>query len=64
MPLARGRTSTGALVIYVNPKTGSWTVVELVQSGLYCVDATGEGFEPVPEDLREEFQRQQKGLYQ
>lgn len=64
IPLARGTTNNGALVIYVNPKTGSWTVAELVASGLYCIDATGEGFEAVPEDLRREFLRQQKEVYQ
>ena len=64
VPLARGSTSNGALVIYVNPKTGSWTVAELTPSGLYCIDATGDGFEPVPEDARQSFMREQKGLYQ
>jgi len=32
------------LVIFVNPKTQSWTIVERFSTELYCVVALGEGF--------------------
>lgn len=32
------------LVIFVNPKTRSWTVVEQFTKDMYCVVAGGEGF--------------------
>jgi len=32
------------LVIFVNPTTQSWTIVERLSKELYCVVAVGEGF--------------------
>ena len=35
------------LVIFVNPKTQSWTIVERFTKDMYCVIALGEGFRPL-----------------
>lgn len=35
------------LVIFVNPKTQSWTIVERFTKDMYCVIAVGEGFRPL-----------------
>jgi len=35
------------LVIFVNPKTKSWTMVERFSKELYCIVAVGEGFRPL-----------------
>lgn len=35
------------LVIFVNPKTQSWTIVERFTKDMYCVVALGEGFIPL-----------------
>ena len=35
------------LVIFVNPKTQSWTMVERFTKDMYCVIALGEGFRPL-----------------
>lgn len=35
------------LVIFVNPKTLSYTIVERFTQDMYCVVALGEGFRPI-----------------
>ena len=35
------------IVIFVNPKTQSWTIVERFTKDMYCVVAVGEGFRPL-----------------
>ena len=35
------------LVIFVNPKTRSYTIVERFTKDMYCVVALGEGFRPL-----------------
>ena len=35
------------LVIFVNPKNKSWTIVERFNKDMYCVVAVGEGFRPL-----------------
>jgi hypothetical protein len=35
------------LVIFVNPKTRSWTMVERFTKDMYCVVALGQGFRPL-----------------
>jgi hypothetical protein len=35
------------LVIFVNPKTQSWTIVERFTKDMYCIVALGEGFRPL-----------------
>ena len=61
LPFARGlSTSMGdaeapplSLVIFVNPETKSWTIVERVNAETYCIMAIGQKFEPVPKDIRD-----------
>ena len=38
---------TNNLVIFVNPKTMSWTIVERFSKDLYCVVSLGEKFRPL-----------------
>jgi len=61
LPFARG-ISTGldekaapplSLVIFVNPDTKTWTIVERVDADTYCIMAVGQQFEPVPKDIRD-----------
>lgn len=60
IPLARGlvtrENTTSSLVIFVNPETQSFTVVEKTPNGLYCVLALGQKLEAVPKDDRKELQ--------
>ena len=60
IPLTRGlvtrENTTSSLVIFVNPETQSFTVVEKTPNGLYCVLALGQKLEAVPKDDRKELQ--------
>jgi hypothetical protein len=62
VPFVRGITSAGeSLVIFVNPTTGSFTILERKDVDTYCALAVGVGFEPVPKQIQEgvrEFQNQ------
>ena len=68
LPLARGQSARtndetrNTLVIFVNHKTGTWTIAERTPGGLYCILAAGEKFEPVPAEVVEKFKKQQEGL--
>lgn len=42
-----------SLVVFVNPTTGSFTIVERAKADLYCILAIGSGFEPVPRDIQD-----------
>lgn len=61
IPFIRGLTLRGStlhpVVLYVNPLTSSWSLVEKTPNGLYCILAVGESFEPVPEKDRTELQK-------
>lgn len=61
IPLARGATIRGdsvhVMVLYINPVTKSWTLVEKPTDNLYCVLGVGGSFEPVPEESRKELQK-------
>lgn len=62
-PLIRGRTEdNGAVVIYTNPSTLTYTVVERVEN-LYCLLASGTDFAPVPRELRQQFLEQRSKRY-
>lgn len=37
-----------SLVMFVNPQTQTWTMVEKIGADKYCIIATGSKFEPVP----------------
>ena len=68
LPFARGLSnSLGnaeapplSLVIFMNPKTRSWTIVERVNPDRYCIMAVGSGFEPVPTDIRDRVEQEQR----
>jgi hypothetical protein len=70
LPTAQGKslrkvdkdTVTGKLVIFINPKTGTWTIVEELTKDKFCVIAMGEEFSPVPKDVIKEEKRRQEGL--
>ena len=49
------------LVIFVNPKTGSWSIIEKIETNRYCVLAVGDNFEAVPNNLKEELKEERKG---
>jgi hypothetical protein len=49
-----------SLVIFVNPKTGSWTIVEKIKTDQYCILAVGNNFEAVPNNLKQELQQERK----
>lgn len=48
-----------SLVIFVNPKTGTFTIVERTQAGLYCILAVGSNFQPVPKEVQDDVKQQQ-----
>jgi hypothetical protein len=64
IPLARGINvypAPSSLVIFVNPDTGSYSVVERVATDQYCVLGVGGSFESVPADIQKNSrQRQEK----
>jgi hypothetical protein len=49
-----------SLVIFANPTTGTFTIVEKAAEDLYCIIAIGGGFEPVPKDIQDEVRQEQK----
>ncbi len=70
LPFARGISNSlgdaeapaRSLVIFMNPKTQTWTIVERVNADRYCIMAVGQKFEPVPTDIRDRVEEgQQKG---
>jgi hypothetical protein len=52
-----GVANFNSLVIFVNSKTGSFTIVERVEEQKYCVLAVGGAFEPVPAEALREYNR-------
>ena len=44
-----------SLVIFVNTKTGSFSIVEKVEEQKYCILAVGASFEPVPAEALKEY---------
>lgn len=45
------------LVIFVNPKTKSFTIVEKISEERYCILALGGNFEPMPAEVIKEFNK-------
>jgi len=68
LPFARGlSTNMGdaeapplSLVIFVNPETQTWTIVERVTANQYCIMAVGQKFEPVPAGIRDRVEEGQR----
>lgn len=58
-PLAQQDSKT-ALVVFLNPTTGTFTIVEKVADDLYCILAVGGGFEPVPREIQDDVRQQQE----
>lgn len=50
------------LIVYINSKTGTWTIVEELFKGKFCIVAMGEEFSPVPKDVVDQEKRRQEGL--
>lgn len=51
-----------SLVIFANPTTGTFTIVERADTDLYCILSVGGGFEPVPKEMQDNVrQEQEKG---
>ena len=48
-----------AMVIFVNPKTGTFTVAERVDRNTYCILAIGSRFEPVPKEAQDAIRKEQ-----
>ncbi len=60
-PLAEQDSKT-SLVVFLNPTTGTFTIVEKVAADVYCILAVGGGFEPVPREIQDDVkQKQDKG---
>jgi hypothetical protein len=49
-----------SLVVFLNPTTGTFTIVEKAGDNLYCILAVGGGFEPVPKEIRDNAKQQQE----
>jgi hypothetical protein len=68
LPFARGisldlgnaESAPQSLVIFVNPRTQTWTMVERVNDNQYCIMALGQKFEPVPTDIRDRVEEGQR----
>jgi hypothetical protein len=66
LPFARGisidlgnaESAPQSLVIFVNPRTQTWTIVERVDANQYCIMALGQKFEPVPADIRDRVEQE------
>jgi hypothetical protein len=53
-------TIQNSLVLFVNAKTGSWSLVEKTNDGLYCFLAVGMNFEPVPSEIIDKLQNKRQ----
>ena len=49
-----------SLVVFLNPATGTFTIVEKADDNLYCILAVGGGFEPVPREIQDDVKQQQE----
>ena len=49
-----------SLVVFLNPTTGTFTIVEKADDNLYCILAVGGGFEPVPREIQDDVKQQQE----
>jgi hypothetical protein len=65
LPYVRGISSPDGLsvVIFANPSTGSFTIVERKGENTYCALTIGIGFEPVPKHIQDDIKElQNKGM--
>ena len=54
-----GDDSSLPLVIFVNPQSKTFTIVERASKDIYCILAVGANFQPVPKDLQDEVKENQ-----
>lgn len=60
LPYVRGVTSEGrSVVVFANPTTGSFTILERRGENTFCALAVGAGFEPVPKSIQDEMRESQ-----
>lgn len=60
LPFVRGVSSEGrSVVIFANPATGSFTILERRGQNTFCALVVGAGFEPVPKDIQDEMKESQ-----
>ena len=52
-----GLSGFNPLVIFVNQKTGSFSIVEKVEEQKYCILAVGGSFEPMPAEALKEYNK-------
>lgn len=59
LPLLRGKSERqiegnpiqNSVVVFLNMETKTWTIVEKMIDGRYCVISAGSDFEPVPKEI-------------
>jgi hypothetical protein len=69
LPYVRGLSSPMSqegenlsLVVFINPETRTFTIVEKAGDNVYCILAVGGGFEPVPRNIQDDVRSgQEKG---
>ena len=54
-----GDDSSLPLVIFVNPQSKTFTIVERASKDIYCILAVGSNFQPVPKELQDEVKENQ-----
>lgn len=52
----RGDGVPTSLVIFVSQETKTWSIIEKIQSDLYCIIALGQEFEIVPQEIRDSLE--------
>ena len=55
-----GEDSSLPLVIFVNPDSKTFTIVERAGADIYCILAVGANFQPVPKHLQDEVKSEQE----
>jgi hypothetical protein len=66
LPMIRGKShradnSENPVVVFMNAKTKSWTLIEKNKSGKYCILGVGENMEPVPNNIIEDIIKERQG---
>ena len=65
VPLFRARSHRGedvatSMVIFVSESKKTWTIVEKIAKGNYCIIGLGQAFEIVPQNIRDELEQSRK----
>ena len=55
-----GDDSSLPLVIFVNPQSKTFTIVERAGADIFCILAVGANFQPVPKELQDEVKNEQE----